>query len=86
MLNIFKKKKKKKKSKKDQILALQLEFANKEKALHEAVYNSFPDSVKNQFSLMNSLNKPLTDSPMFYNRDEVPLDEKPQPKRYMGDL
>jgi len=87
MLNLFKKKKKKKKpSKKDQLLALQLELANKEKALHQAVYDSLPSNVRKEFSLMDSLNKPLSKSPMFYNRNEVPLDEKPEPKRYMGDL
>lgn len=86
-MNLFKKKKKKKKlSRKDQLLALQLELANKEKALHQAVYDSFPENVKQQFSLIDSLNKPLMNSPMLYNRGETPIDEKPEPKKYMGDL
>ena len=86
-MNLFKKKKKKKKlSRKDQLLALQLELANKEKALHQAVYDSFPEDVKQQFSLIDSLNKPLMNSPMLYNRGEIPIDEKPEPKKYMGDL
>ena len=53
-MNLFKKKKKKKKlSRKDQLLALQLELANKEKALHQAVYDSFPENVKSFFDVFS---------------------------------
>ena len=86
MYNIFKKKKKKKLNKKQQIKRLQDQMATYEDSLRQAIHDRFPQSVKDRFNLMDSLNKPLYNSQMLYNRGEIPLDESKPSKTYMGDL
>ncbi len=76
---------------KQKLIALQLELQEKEAALHDSIFNSFPDHIKREFNLLDSLNRPLMPnsgaySPGSYNKGEKSLDEYPRPKKYMGDL